>query len=91
VPFGFVAVPHRSEALSEHTSIGALVRSGPARPTPVRRTDQQGGGNVMKVGIGGGMPTLLATGQGDPTCIAEDATSLYWTNYSGGEVMKLAK
>jgi DNA-binding beta-propeller fold protein YncE len=34
-------------------------------------------------------PTLLASGQGGPHGVAVDATSVYWTNQSGGSVMKL--
>jgi hypothetical protein len=33
----------------------------------------------------------LASGQSSPTRIAVDATSVYWTNFAGGTVMKVAK
>ena len=47
-------------------------------------------GAVMKVAIGGGAPTLLASGQKDPFAIAVDAASVYWTNLGDGTVMKVA-
>ena len=48
------------------------------------------GGTVQKVGLGGGTPVTLASGQATPYDIAVDATSVYWTNL-GGTVMKVAK
>jgi hypothetical protein len=38
-----------------------------------------GSGTIMKVPLGGGTPTTLASGQNGPWAIAVDATSLYWT------------
>ena len=50
----------------------------------------------MKVGLGGGTPTTLASGQSSPSAITLDATTVYWTNDArlgadDGAVMKVAK
>jgi hypothetical protein len=44
----------------------------------------------MKVAIGGGTLTTLASNQADPSGIAVDGASVYWTNYRDGTVMKVA-
>jgi hypothetical protein len=46
----------------------------------------------VKCAIGGcgGTPTVIATNQ-SALGIAVDATSVYWTNYGFGTVMRLAK
>ena len=49
-------------------------------------------GTVMKVLLGGGTPTTLASGQFNPSGIAVDATTVYWTNNymsTAGAVMKV--
>jgi hypothetical protein len=48
-----------------------------------------GDGSVMKVPIGGGTPTVLASGLSGPYGIAIDGTSVYWTNVGDGTVMKV--
>jgi len=44
---------------------------------------------VIKVGIDGGTPITLASGQDSPQGIAVDATSVYRVNYFSGTVMKV--
>ena len=47
---------------------------------------------VMKVALGGGAPSPVASGQFGPAGIAVDAASVYWANstYPGGTVVKVA-
>ena len=48
-------------------------------------------GSVMSVPKTGGTPQTLAANQNLPNGIAVDDTNIYWTDYSGGTVMKMAK
>jgi hypothetical protein len=65
--------------------------------TSVYWVDNGPTGPVMKVGIGGGTPTTLASGQLEAASIAVDATSVYWTDegtypsYTDGSIVKTAK
>jgi hypothetical protein len=50
-------------------------------------------GFVMKAPLGGGTPTMLASGLGQPAYIAVDATNVYWTDFGNdpleGNVMSV--
>jgi hypothetical protein len=50
-------------------------------------------GMIQKCATGGcnNMPTTIATGQSNPHHVALDASAVYWTSYTGGTVMMLAK
>jgi hypothetical protein len=59
-------------------------------PTYVYWTDYAAD-TVSKVGLGGGTTTHLASGQSGANGLGADATSIYWTDDHGGNVMKLVK
>jgi hypothetical protein len=48
-----------------------------------------GNGSVNKMPLTGGTVTILAPSLNNPSRIALDATSVYWTDYNGGLVNKL--
>jgi hypothetical protein len=48
-------------------------------------------GLVRSVPIGGGTPTIVATGQASPLDVAVDDASVYWLNARPGAVMKVPK
>jgi hypothetical protein len=48
-----------------------------------------GDGRVMKVPLGGGTPTVLASEQDYPSHIRVDRTSVYWTTFSTGSAGEL--
>jgi hypothetical protein len=55
-------------------------------------TDQPcspGLGRVMRVPVGGGTPSVVASRQSGADSIALDATHVYWTNYNEGTVMSV--
>ena len=61
-----------------------------ANQSPLIISDPVGTGTtLMKMPLGGGAPTQLSTTI--PGALALDATSIYWTSYPDGKVMKMTK
>lgn len=46
---------------------------------------------VQRVPLAGGAVTVVADQQGQPLSLAVDATHLYWVNFTGGTVVRIAK
>ena len=76
------------------------IHSGEAKPTGMAVDDadvysvDQGTGNVYRAPLDATNDTkteIIATGQAGPYRIAVDAKFVYWTNYTGGTVARLAK
>jgi hypothetical protein len=49
------------------------------------------GGTVMNVGLDGGAPVALVSGQRRPTQIAVDACDVYWLDEAAGTVSKVPR
>jgi hypothetical protein len=47
-------------------------------------------GIVYAAALGGGSPTVLASGQVEPEFLATDGTNLYWSQYGASSVMELS-
>ncbi|MGO9838105.1 MAG: hypothetical protein ACLP1X_28315 [Polyangiaceae bacterium] len=56
----------------------------------VAGTSDASSGAIVQIPVGGGTATTLAARPGPPAHIAVDSTSVYWTEQTGGAVMKVA-
>lgn len=59
-----------------------------ATATDILWTNAENGGGVFRRALGGGAKVTIATGQGNPNCIALDNGFVYWANHNSGEIRR---
>lgn len=59
-----------------------------ATATEVLWTNAENGGGVFHRALAGGGKVTIATGQGNPNCIALDDGFVYWANHNSGEIRR---